>query len=263
MQGASQLKKGERVRIHLLDEVRGVAVFCMVLYHCFFQVGITFGYPWGEKLFNFFMPAQPFFAGLFIFISGIACRLSRSNAIRGFRLFGIALAFSFVSIVLCPLIGLDRLGIRFGILHLLSVSMLVFSAAQTALDRISPQWGILLCTLLYVFTADIGEGSLRIGELIRFELPEVLYEHNFLFPFGIYSNTFFSADYFPVFPHIFLFLAGSYAGVYASRGLFPRQCYSLHSPAFSWLGRHALVVYVAHQPIIIGLIYLVKLIFKI
>lgn len=263
MQRAPRLKNSERRRIHLLDEVRGTAVFCMVLYHGFFHVGVTFGYLWGEKLLNFFMPAQPFFAGLFIFISGISCRLSRSNTLRGFRLLGIAAALSFVSIVLCPLIGLDRLGIWFGILHLLSVSMLIFSAAQPVIDKIPPQWGILICTLLYVFTADIGEGVLRIGELLRFELPAVLYEHNFLFPFGIYSNTFFSADYFPIFPHLFLFLAGSYAGVYASRGLFPRQCYSLHSPALSWLGRHALVIYVAHQPLIIGLIYLVKFIFKI
>ena len=33
-------------RIHFLDELRGLAVFCMVFYHAFFIIGSMFGIGW-------------------------------------------------------------------------------------------------------------------------------------------------------------------------------------------------------------------------
>lgn len=249
-------------RIHSLDEIRGLAVFCMVFYHAFYHMGESFGLPFGETLLNFFMPVQPFFAGIFIFISGISSRLSRNNLKRGLRLLAVAAAITLVTVVICPLIGLDGLQIYFGILHFLSVAMLIFSLVRPALDKLAAHWGILICALLYAFTAGISTGALSYGSLIVVNLPQALYGVDFLFPLGIYSNTFFSADYFPIFPHIFLFLAGSYVGTYAVRGEFPKALYKKRVPFFSWLGRHALIIYVAHQPIIFGVIYLVEYLIK-
>ena len=80
-------KPKERPRIHFLDELRGIAVFCMVFYHAFYTIGYFFNWGWGLWLLNFFMPAEPFFAALFIFISGIASNLSHSNIERGSKLF--------------------------------------------------------------------------------------------------------------------------------------------------------------------------------
>ena len=249
-------------RIHTLDEIRGFAVLCMVLYHTFFLMGSTFGIDAGNKLFEFFMPMQPFFAGIFIFISGISSRLSHNNTARGLRLLLIAAAITAVSVWIAPLIGFDGLQIWFGVLHLLSVSMLIFSLTRPALDRIAPHWGILICALLYAFTAEIGYGVLHFGELIFINIPEKLFSTNLLFPLGIYSDSFFSADYFPVFPHIFLFLAGTFTGVYAAAGRFPRGMYKLRVPFFSFLGRHALIIYVCHQPVIIAILTLCRAIFK-
>ena len=58
----------EKKRIHLLDEIRGFAVFCMVLYHGFFILGELFEVEAATKLFDFFTPVEPFFAGIFIFV---------------------------------------------------------------------------------------------------------------------------------------------------------------------------------------------------
>ena len=66
-------------RIHLIDELRGFAIFCMVFYHAFYTVGVLFNIGWAMVLLNFFTPAEPYFAGLFILISGLACNLSYSN----------------------------------------------------------------------------------------------------------------------------------------------------------------------------------------
>ena len=53
-------------RIYLLDELRGLAVFCMVFYHAFYSMSEFFNIAVGTKLLDFFTPAEPFFAALFI-----------------------------------------------------------------------------------------------------------------------------------------------------------------------------------------------------
>ena len=80
------IQKTDKKRIFFIDEVRGFSVSCMVFYHAFYILGTTFGYEWAKKLFGFFMPVQPLFAGLFIFICGISCSLSKSNLKRGLTL---------------------------------------------------------------------------------------------------------------------------------------------------------------------------------
>ena len=48
-------------RIHLMDELRGFAVFCMVFYHGFYTLAFLMNQSWGEWLYRFFMPAEPWF----------------------------------------------------------------------------------------------------------------------------------------------------------------------------------------------------------
>ena len=93
----SKTKTKKKQRIYLLAELRGFAIFCMVFYHAFYTIGIFFNWDWGRVLLNFFAPAEPFFAGLFIFISGICSNLSHSNTERGARLFFIAYILTVVT----------------------------------------------------------------------------------------------------------------------------------------------------------------------
>jgi uncharacterized membrane protein len=75
-------------------------------------------------------------------------------------------------------------------------------------------------------------------------------------PFGITSPSFSAFDYFPLIPWLGIFLAGAALGktVYASkRSLLPWQM----PPNFvNFAGRHALVIYIVHQPVIMGVLYL-------
>lgn len=73
-------------RIYLLDELRGLAVFCMVFYHAFYSMSEFFGFEIGTKLLDFFTPAEPFFAALFIVISAYprACRTTTPSAACAF-----------------------------------------------------------------------------------------------------------------------------------------------------------------------------------
>ncbi len=247
----------ERKRIHFLDELRGFAVFCMVFYHGFFIVGDYFGLEAANKLFDFFTPVEPMFAALFIAICGISCSLSRSNLKRGLILLGIALGMTLVTAVILPEFGMDGLQIRFGILHFLSVAILLYTLFEKKLKKANPFVGILACAVLYPFTSGIEKGILSYGELVFFKLPEVLYKTDWLMPLGIYSPSFFSGDYFPIFPNIFIFLAGVFLGRYFSVRGFSEWSYKKRSGFFAFLGRKALIIYVAHMPVIFGLSYII------
>lgn len=247
-------------RINFLDEARGFAVFCMIFYHTFYMLGTFFEWKWADILFNFFMPVEPFFAGIFIFICGISCTLSRNNFKRGAVLLAIALGLTVVTAVAMPAFGIDGAQIYFGILHFLSASIIIYALLKKPLCKISPYAGVLLCAVLYAFTSGISRGELRYGELISFLLPESLYKNDILMPLGIYSPGFFSADYFPIFPDIFIFLAGAFMGAYCVKNGFPDWSIKKRITFFGFLGRNALVIYIAHMPIIFALAYGAELI---
>lgn len=250
---------GAKKRIHFLDEMRGLAVFCMIFYHAFFILGNFFGMQWAMDLFEFFMPVQPFFAGIFIFICGISCSLSKSNLKRGAVLLGIALGMTLVTAIVMPKLGFVDCEIYFGILHFLSVCIILFTLFSKQIKRLSPFAGLLLCAVLYAFTAEIENGTLSYGELIRLNLPESLYTSDILMPLGIYSPSFYSADYFPLLPNAFIFLAGAFTGLYFEKKGYPDWCCERRMPFFGFLGKKALIVYVAHMPLIFGVAYCIDL----
>lgn len=247
-------------RIFFLDELRGLAVFCMIFYHAFFILDSMFGYEWAELLFEFFMPVQPFFAGLFIFICGTSCSLSRSNAKRGIRLLACAGIVTLFTALIMPLFDFTGMEIYFGILHLLASCILIYAFLEKPLKNASPVAGVLLCAVLYPFFSGISSGILNYGELFRFEIPEVLYETDWLAPLGIYSGDFFSADYFPIFPNIFIFFAGAFAGRYFIQNSFPEWMHKSRVPFLGSLGRKALIIYIVHMPAVYVLAYIFEFI---
>lgn len=251
-------EKQPRLRIGLLDEIRGFAVILMIFYHGFYLLSHVFELRFGTLLFDFFMPAQPLISGIFIVVAGISSRLSHSNAKRGAKLLAIALTLTFATAVLLPLAGLDGFGIYFGILHFLSLSMLIFSLIRPALDRIHPLWGMALCMVLYLFTAGIGEGYLGIAPIFKWTIPASLYEVSYLFPLGIYKKDFISADFFPLFPRIFLFLAGSWFGVFVKSENWPEWASKTRVKPFAWVGKKALIVYIVHVPVIYVVVFLMR-----
>lgn len=240
-------------RIHFLDEVRGFDLILMVIFHAFYVFGWIYELDWGKKLFIFFTPVEPFFAGLFILLCGISCYLSHSNLRRGTILLGIAIGISVVLYIVMP----EEM-IWFGILHFLAVAILLFAALKPLLSKIPPWIGIAACAVLLALTwhlpAEMG-GYFGIKGVFEWKVPEILASQWWLYPLGLGRGT--GSDYFPLFPHIFTFLGGSFIGVWARAGKFPEWMYKSRAPWLSWLGKHTLVVYVVHQPVIFGLTWVV------
>lgn len=246
-------------RIHLMDELRGFAVFCMVFYHGFYTLAFLMGQSWGEWLYRFFMPAEPWFAGLFIFIAGISSNLTHSNLVRGVKLLGAALLVTLATAIAVP----DEL-IVFGILHFLSVCMIAFGLLQLLRRRLGRTeeppfrlWPVVVCAVLFIVTRYLASGYLQIPFVLRVFLPSGWYQA-WLAPLGLPGPGFSSADYFPLLPWCFVFAAGTVVGRLAKAGKFPAWTYPSRVPFFSFLGRHALLIYVLHQPVIYGAALLVQ-----
>ncbi len=255
-----KLKPEMKNRIYFIDELRGFAVLCMVIYHAFYLFGSFFDWQWANDMFYFFMPVQPIFAGVFIFICGISCTLSKSNLKRGLILLGISLGFTLVTTVIMPSLGFVDCEIYFGILHFLASSILIYTLLSKGIYRIPPFAGILACTVLYAFTSGIESGVMSFGELIRFTLPESLYESNALMILGIHSRDFYAADYFPIFPQVFIFFAGVFWGIWFSMRGYPDWSKVRRTAFFAFLGRNTLLIYVVHMPVIYALGYVIYMI---
>lgn len=106
------------------------------------------------------------------------------------RLLCVALALTVVTAVIMPMMHFEGAEIYFGILHLLSLSMLIFSALRTGLDKINPIVGIIICIAIYIFTYGVSAGYVGIAGLKTFDLPAVLYRTNYFMPLGFSTPRF-------------------------------------------------------------------------
>lgn len=240
-------------RVYFLDELRGLCILLMVVYHAAYDLVYIFNVNipvFHSRILAF---AQPFVAGIFIFISGIACRYSKNNLKRGIMTLSLGIVISAVTFVFMR----DQM-IWFGILHFLGISMMLFPLLRPAMDKTPVDFGLLLCAALFVFTFNISQGSVGIASVFSIALPASLYESKFLFPFGFSGG---GADYFPLFPWAFVFLAGAYLGKFFVSGRMPQFFYRKHVPFLSAVGRYTIIIYILHQPVVYGILQLVFILF--
>jgi len=228
-------------RIWEIDFLRGLAIILMVGYHLLFDLGEFRGV---KRFLGFstdlssvaWSVAQYFFAALFVVLSGVSSTLSRNNRRRGLRLLAVSLAVTAVTYFFDP-----ASAIYFGILQCLAVSILLYG---TAFEKARPvacaAWGALVLLL------GAALPILNKGMAIRFD---------WLLPFGIHSPLYSSFDYFPLVPWLGVFLVGAALGktAYASkRSLLP---WRLPESLVNAAGRHSLLIYIVHQPVIMGILY--------
>lgn len=255
---ASAATGAKKERLHTLDTLRGICIILMVVYHGFFDIWAFNLFPGSfiEELVDtaysstLLSALQNFFSGLFILISGISCRLSRSNLKRGARLFVIAMGVTAVTIFAGT--GL----IAFGILHFLSIAMLVFGICDRIIPRLFAKVPALVWAALFIGVAALTKTVNPIQPVAvsvfgaRFELP--------LFIFGFYSSGFFSADYFPLLPWIFLFFFGASLGRHLPKASDAPAIWRVRLPVITAAGRHTLWIYLIHQPVILALLWLIE-----
>ena len=238
-------------RVHLMDELRGVLIIGVVLYHLLYDLAVLFpvGIPW---MFSDWMNSvRNICAGALIVVSGISCHYTRSNWRRGLRAFGLGMLLTVVTALFIP----SQL-ILFGILHFFGSMMMLYALLQPLLEKVPTMVGLLGSTLLFFLTWPIFSGFIRVLGVTVY-LPEFLYNKPLLFPLGFACQGIASADYYPLIPWGFLFLAGSFLGRYVRAGRLPEFCYRSHLPLLARIGNHTMLIYLVHQPVIYGLLALI------
>ena len=235
---------GQTKRVILLDEIRGFAILCMVVYHTMFQLKYSFGVNVPIFFEGWFDIIRDFFAGVFIFISGAMCRFSRNNLKRGVICFFLGMIITFVT----PFFS--EWTIDFGILHLLGISMMIYGLSDETLEKIPSFAGIIICALLAFITWNTQVGYIGIPKLFEISLPTAAYNVRVLTPLGLCPSDYSAGDYFPMLPWLFVFLGGSYFGEWAKDDLLPRFFYNSHIKWLAAVGRHTIWIYLLHVPLI-------------
>ena len=238
-----------------LDALRGLAVVMMMLHHLIFDLRYLMAldvFAWQESDFFIYWIRAPF-VFLFLFISGICCSFSRNNFKRAAKTAAVAILFSAVFYVVSR-VTQSEMYVFFNVLHLLALGTL-FYAVLAFLEKKHSFKGVnavlILSGILFLWLA--FPLSRLTGTLNPFLLP--LAEE---FAQGVGM-----ADYMPLVPWMGMFLFGALFGrlFYSNRQtLFPKAPVLLMRMVFpfEFTGRNALVFYLFHQPVFIGVLYLFR-----
>lgn len=227
------MEKPVGLRFWEIDVLRGLALILMIIYHLlydlneFFHVNIAYN----EGLFYFMGKTA---AVLFILVAGISCSFSRNNTLRAFKLILWGYIIFFVTNIVVP-----GSNIVFGILHFLGVCLLLYPIFK----NIHPY--LLALT---------GAAIILTGEITS----KLSINHNWLVPLGFEGQNFSSVDYFPLIPWYGVFLLGI-----SIRKIVYKQNRSLIKTVNKYfrplaaVGKHTLIIYLIHQPIIMATLYLI------
>ncbi|MCI8525021.1 MAG: DUF1624 domain-containing protein [Oscillospiraceae bacterium] len=231
-----------RERIWELDAFRGLCILCVVIVHTVFDlryfVGLQFSL---HPVFQFIMD----YGGvLFVILSGVCVTLGSRSVRRGLIVLACGMAVTGVTEAMIALGMADRtVRIQFGVLHLLGVGMIVYP-----LYRRLPTWAI----------AAMGAALVALG----YWFTTFLVECPYLFVLGLRAPGFAAGDYFPLCPQLGWFMLGTVLGRTAYRNrrtLLPRVPADRQPIRFlSACGRHSLWIYLAHQPVVYGILMAVK-----
>lgn len=234
-----QLDSTAFIRCTLLDEVRGLMIISMILYHALWDIVWLYSLPsaWYVGLPGHLW--QQFTCWTFILLSGFCVPFGHHTLRRGAVVFGCGALVSAVTLLILP-----EAAVRFGVLTMLGSSMLLTAALRPFWDRIPAAAGCLVCILLFGLTYHVNSGVWAFGLL-----PQTFYATPFTAWLGFPPAGFYSTDYFSLIPWMFLFWTGYFLHRLIGRErMAPLQCSVC--PPLGWLGRHSLVVYLLHQPVI-------------
>lgn len=230
-----------------LDTLRGLCVVSMVLYHAMYDLVYLKGFPapwygdWPGYLW------QQSICWTFILLSGMCWQLSRHHVKRGLLLVGCGAAISLITWLVMP-----SQRILYGVLNLLGLSALLLIPLDKLFRKI-PAWaGLGGALLLFALTKNVSRGSLGFEGLVLCPLPEWLYATDLFAVAGFPSPTFWSTDYFPLLPWFFLFCAGYFLWGLLSQSEWAKERLASGVRPLSFLGRHSLIIYLAHQPVLMG-----------
>lgn len=238
-------------RLHWIDAFRGLTVLSMFFYHYMWDVVSIYGgdFPWYNGLLGNIW--QQSICWSFILISGFCAGLSNSTIKRGAIVSACGVLVTIVTVL-----ASSDLAIWFGVLTLLGASMIITGLLKEVLIKIPTPVGIVISGLLFFITKEINRGYLGFGPIVIMNLPNYMYKNLFTAFFGFPGSLFYSTDYFSLMPWLFLFLLGFYLQCLYRDVRYDSEDSSKPIPVLGFIGRHSLIIYMLHQPLIYLFLFL-------
>ena len=235
-----------------VDTLRGVAIIMMILVHLRYDL-VTYGGHGGPLLLahGFWRDFARATASIFLFLVGVSLTISRARADqsergngglfvkylkRGLTIFGWGMGITVVTWVL-----LREGAVWFGILHCIGVSIIL------AYPFLRLRWPNLI----------IGLALIAVGVV----LSQRTYSFPWLMWLGFIPERLGSVDYYPLLPNFGIVLIGIFVGnlLYPDHvRCFPLSDWSrfLLVRGLTFMGKHSLLIYLIHQPIMIAILSL-------
>jgi uncharacterized membrane protein len=223
-------------RLAGVDALRGAAVCAMIAYHFCFDLN-WFGVLHAD--FNrdaWWLSLRAIIVTSFMLLVGISLFLARQAAIsraRFWRRIGLIVGCALL-VTAASYVAFPKSFITFGILHCIAIASLL-------------GWPLTRRPLAALI---VGMVIVAVGLQVR--LP--LFDMPWLNWIGLMTRKPVTEDYVPLFPWLGVTLVGIAVGAWlASRSFRTLQPVARVAPAWlTWLGRHSLLVYMVHQPVLLG-----------
>lgn len=245
--GSRTVDRSAKGRLQAVDALRGATIISMVLFHWCYDLRYLSGIP-----LPFFQPPlldiwRATISWTFLFIAGWMCSHSRSPTRRAAR-------YLLVALLVYLSTSLARLDapIRFGIIFCMGASTLVAGLALRAGLLDGRWWQTMALLVLFVMLLRLPEGTLGVGAL-ALRLPQALYDTPYLSWLGFPGPRFVSGDYYPLLPFGLMYLVGTNVGVMLARHTLPTWVFERSFGLLAPIGRHPLLIYLLHQPLLLVL----------
>lgn len=233
-------------RLILLDELRGLTLLSMIIYHFMWDLVYLANIPmpwyhsYGAHLW------QQSICRTFILLSGFCWSLGKHPIKRGLTVFVCGAIITGVTGFLLP----EDI-VLFGVLTLLGSAMLLMVPLDFVFRKIESPVLLGFMLLLFVFLFGLFY-SVPNGHLAGYQLPSSIYKNLFTAYLGFPRREFFSTDYFPILPWFFLYAVGYFLQkLFTHFSLLQKELFiTSHVRPLAFIGQKSLWIYMLHQPVL-------------
>ena len=251
------MKKDFSHRYGLIDTLRGFWLLNMIAFHLCYDIFVIYGYDSMWYAHTGVVIWERCICTGFILLSGISLHFSRHPFRRG-----IIINLAGFLITAVTFFAMPSQVVWFGVLNLIGTAMLIAAALRRLFDRINPYLGAALSLLLFAVVYGVPHRYIGFFGWKICAVPDFLYQFKYAAFLGFPSEGFYSSDYFPLIPWIFIFFLGYFLCSVAAR-LHREELFRRGFAPLSFLGRHSLLIYLLHQPVLMGACILVFDVLKI
>lgn len=242
-----QRTSGERLA--LIDVARTVALLGMAVFHLAFDLELFGWLEPGTTVSGGWAVFARLVAGSFLFLSGVSLVLAHGGAIRWpgvWRRLGKLVAAAAL-VTAATYVAFPQAFVFFGILHSIALCSLI---------------GLALIRLPGVVLLALAVAVVVVDRTVALEALN----SRWLAWTGLNSVNPWAVDFVPLFPWLGAVLAGMGVGKLAhAAGLWDRLRAVQAGPwlrRLAWPGRHSLVIYLVHQPVLIGLVWATTMVMR-